>query len=51
MSQSSRLGYTQEEFLELLLSQGIVRPVKKRIGGKVYQVLAIDSKFMEGFKR
>jgi hypothetical protein len=48
---SPELGLTQEELLEALLSQGLARKVKKRIGDKVYEVLAIDSKFMEGLRK
>jgi hypothetical protein len=45
------LGLTQDEFLELLISQGLARKVKKRIRGRVYEVLAIDSKIMEDLRR
>lgn len=45
------LGLTQEELLEALLSQGLARKVKKRIGGRVYEVLAIDEKVLEGFRK
>jgi hypothetical protein len=41
------LGCSKEELLEMLLSQGLARKVKKRIGGKVYEVLAIDSSLLE----
>jgi len=48
---SPELGLTQEELLERLISQGLVRKVKKRIRGQVYEVLAIDSKVLEGFRK
>jgi hypothetical protein len=48
---SPELGLTQEEFLELLISQGLARKVKRRIGGKVCEVLAIDGKLLEGFSK
>jgi hypothetical protein len=48
---SPALGLTQEELLEGLISQGLARKVKKRIGGRVYEVLAIDSKVMEGLRK
>ena len=48
---SPELGLTQEELLERLISQGLARKVKKRIGGQVYEVLAIDSKVLEGFRK
>ena len=48
---SPELGLTQEELLERLLSQGLARKVKKRIGGQVYEVLAIDAKVMEGLRK
>ena len=47
---SPELGLSQEELLERLISHGLARKVKKRIGGKVYEVLAIDSNLLEGFK-
>jgi hypothetical protein len=46
---SPELGCTKEELLERLISQGLVKKVKKRIEGKIYEVLAIDSKVLEGF--
>lgn len=46
---SSELGLTQKEFLELLLSHGLARKVKKRIGGKTYEVLAIDKQTLRRF--
>ncbi len=48
---SPELGVSKEELLEMLLSQGLARKVKKRIGGKVYEVLAIDPSLLEGFKQ
>lgn len=48
---SQELGLTQEELLETLLSQGLARKVKKRIGGRVYEVLAIDGKALEGLRK
>ena len=45
---SPELGFTQEELQEALLSQGLARKVKKRIGGRIYEVLAIDAKVLEG---
>ena len=48
---SPELGLTQEELLERLLSQGLARKVKKKIGGQVYEVLAIDSKVMGGLRK
>ena len=48
---SPELGLTQEEFLEALLSQGLARKVKRRIGGQVYEVLAIDGKVLEGLRK
>jgi hypothetical protein len=48
---SPELGLTKEELLEWLLSQGLARKVKKRIGGRVYEVLAIDSKTLEGLRK
>jgi len=48
---SSELGLTQEELLEALLSQGLARKIKKRIGGRVYEVLAIDGNALEGFRK
>ncbi len=48
---SPELGLTREEFLELLLSHGLVRKVKKRIGGKTYEMLAIDGQTMRRFMK
>ena len=48
---SPELGLTQEELLEVLFSQGLARKVKKKIGGQVYEVLAIDAKVMEGLRK
>ena len=48
---SPELGLSQEELLEMLLSQGLARKIKKKIGGKVYEVLAIDSKLLEGLRK
>jgi hypothetical protein len=48
---SPELGLTQEELLERLLSQGLARKVRKRIGGRVYEVLAIDAKVLEGLRK
>jgi hypothetical protein len=48
---SPELGLTQEELLESLISQGLAKKVKKRIGGQVYEVLAIDAKVMERLRR
>lgn len=48
---SPELGLTQEELLERLLSQGLARKVKKRIGGRTYEVLAIDSKVMGAIRK
>ena len=48
---SPGLGLSQEELLERLLSQGLARKVKKRIGGRVYEVLAIDAKVLEGLRK
>ena len=48
---SPELGLTQEELLERLITLGLARKVKKRIGGQVYEVLAIDSKVMEGLRK
>ena len=48
---SPELGLTQEELLQRLLSQGLARKVKKRIGGRVYEVLAIDAKALEGLRK
>ncbi len=48
---SLELGLSQEELLEALLSQGLARKVKKRIGGQVYEVLAIDAKALEGLRK
>ncbi len=46
---SPELGLAQKEFLELLLSQGLARKVKKKIGGRTYEVLAIDEKTLRRF--
>jgi len=46
---SPELGLTRKEFLELLISQGLARKVKKRIGGMTYEVLAIDEQTMRRF--
>ena len=48
---SPELGLTQEELLERLISQGLARKVKKRIKGRVYEVLAIDAKVLEGLRK
>lgn len=48
---SPELGLTQGELLEGILSQGLARKVKKRIGGRVYEVLAIDAKVLEGLRK
>ena len=48
---SPELGLSQEELLEALLSQGLARKVKKRIGGQVYEVLAIESKALAGLRK
>ena len=48
---SSELGLTQEELLEALLAQGLARKVEKRIGGQVYEVLAIDGKVLEALRK
>ncbi len=48
---SPELGLTQEELLETLLSQGLARKVKKRIGGRVYEVLAIDENALRGLRK
>ena len=48
---SPELGLTQEVLLERLITQGLARKVKKRIGGQVYEVLAIDSEVMERFRK
>lgn len=48
---SPELGLTQEELLETLLSLGLARKVKKKIGGRVYEVLAIDGKALEGLRK
>ena len=48
---SPELGLTQEELLETLLSQGLARKVKKRIGGRVYEVLAIDENALGGLRK
>ena len=48
---SPELGLTQEKLLERLLSQSLAKKVKKRIGGQVYEVLAIDAKVLEGLRK
>ena len=48
---SPELGLTQEELLERLLSQGLARKVRKRIGSRVHEVLAIDAKVLEGLRK
>jgi hypothetical protein len=48
---SQELGLTQEELLERLISLGLARKVKKRIGGQICEVLAIDSEVLEGFRK
>ena len=48
---SPELGLTQEELLERLISYGLARKVKKRIGGQIYEVLAIDGKVLEGLRK
>jgi len=48
---SPEMGLTQEKLLERLLSQGLAKKVKKRIGGQVYEVLAIDAKVLEGLRK
>lgn len=48
---SPELGCSKDELLEMLLSQGLARKVKKRIGSKVYEVLAIDSRLLDGPKQ
>ena len=48
---SPELGLTQEELLEALLSQGLAKKVMKKIGGQVYEVLAIDGKVLEGLRK
>jgi len=48
---SPELGLSQEELLERLISHGLARKVKKRIGGRVYEVLAIDAKVLEGLRK
>ena len=48
---SPELGLTQEELLETLLSLGLARKVKKKIGGRIYEVLAIDGKVLEGLRK
>jgi len=44
-------GLSQEELLERLISQGLARKIKKKIGDQVYEVLAIDSKALEGLRK
>ena len=48
---SPELGLSQEELLERLISQGLVRKVKKKIGGRVYEMPAIDSKVIERLRK
>lgn len=48
---SPEMGLTQEELLEKLIFQGLVRKVKKRIGGRIYEVLAIDARVMEELRK
>ena len=48
---SPELGLTQEELLERLISHGLARKVRKRIGGRIYDVLAIDSNVMEAIRK
>ncbi len=48
---SPELGLSQEELLERLISQGLARKVKKRIEGRIYEVLAIDEKVLEGLRK
>jgi hypothetical protein len=48
---SPELGLSQEELLERLISHGLARKVKKRIGGRTYEVLAIDSKVMGAIRK
>ena len=48
---SPELGLSQEELLERLIFQGLARKVKKRIGGRIYEVLAIDGKVLEGLRK
>lgn len=52
MSESlSPEGLTQDELLEALISQGLARKLKKKIGGQIYEVLAIDAKVLEGLRK
>jgi hypothetical protein len=48
---SPELGLTQEELLEALLSQGLARKIKKKIGGRVVEVLAVDAKVLERLRK
>jgi len=48
---SPELGLYKEELRERVISQGLVRKVNKKIGGQVYEVLAIDSKVMGGLRK
>lgn len=48
---SPELGLSQEELLERLISHGLARKVRKRIGGRIYDVLAIDSNVMEAIRK
>jgi len=48
---SPELGLTQVELLQRLLSQGLARKVKKRIGGRVYEVLTIEGKALEDLRK
>jgi hypothetical protein len=43
---SPELGLSQEELLERLISHGLAR-----IGGRIYDVLAIDSNVMEAIRK
>jgi len=48
---SPELGLSQEELLVRLISHGLARKVRKRIGGRIYDVLAIDSNVMEAIRK
>ena len=48
---SPELGLSQEELLERLITHGLARKVRKRIGGRIYDVLAIDSNVMEAIRK
>lgn len=48
---SPELGLTQDELLKQLLSLGLARKVKRRIGGQIYEVLAIDAKVIGGIRK